>query len=191
VLLRRQAFPGVLTVDFNDRLNIVRKIEHIRQIKDLENLKNYFHNSLKALRRYPFHTEDYEKELEKAFDRRCCRIAENLVEQARMQMQKARHFDELHAVLTDLLDHSLEIGFSAEQKHRLNDLYELRKDSMKREKLVEIGSKLQKLENVESLLSYWNRVKWYLRDNRRFLGKQFEKIIAGQFDIRRRQLEAE
>lgn len=191
ILLRREAFPGVLAVDFNDRLNIARKINQIRQINDLDDLKKYFHNSLKALRRYPFHTEDYEKDLAKAFDHRCFQIAENLVERAGVQMRKAHDFAGLHTLLTDLLDHSLEIGFSAEQQHRLNDLYELRKEGLKREKLAEFRSNLQAVDDIESLLAHWNRVKWYLHDNRRFFGKEFENIIAGQFDLRRRQLQDE
>jgi hypothetical protein len=91
-------------------------------------------------------------------------------------------FEELHNLINDLLARSMEIGFTEDQKHRLNDLYELRKDSLKREKLSEIDSFLKTIHDHGELTDYWNSIKWYLQRNRRFVGKEFELLTAKKFD---------
>jgi len=97
-------------------------------------------------------------------------------------MDLIKDFRELHNLLSDLIEKTLDIGFSDEQKHRLNDLYELRKDSLKREKLSEIDSMLDTISDIDALSDYWNSVKLYLQNNRRYFGKEFENLIAKKFD---------
>ena len=75
-----------------------------------------------------------------------------------------------------------EIGFSEDHIHRLHDLYELRNDSLRREKLDEINSQIKKIKNVDDLGDYWDITKWYLFNNRQFLGKELENMIARNFD---------
>ena len=98
------------------------------------------------------------------------------------QMDLIKDFKELHNLVNDLLDQSLDIGLSNDQKHRLNDLYELRKDGLKREKLSEIDSILETIHDVDELKDYWVSIKWYLQSNRRFFGKEFENLISKKFD---------
>ena len=80
------------------------------------------------------------------------------------------------------MDRSLDIGFSEDQKHRLNDLYELRKDNLKREKLEEINGIIERIHDIDELRDYWDGIKWFLLNNRQFLGKEFEHLIAKNFD---------
>jgi len=80
------------------------------------------------------------------------------------------------------MDRSLEIGFTDEQKHRINDLYELRKDNLKREKLNEIKGLLDTIHEIDELKDYWDGIKWYLFNNRKFIGKEFENLVAKNFD---------
>ena len=90
---------------------------------------------------------------------------------------------------SDLLERFWDMGFSEDQKHRLNDLYELRKDHLKREKLSEIDSVLESIRDSQELKDYWDSIKWYLQSNRRFCGKEFENIIAKKFDEAGRRIE--
>ena len=80
------------------------------------------------------------------------------------------------------MDRALEIGFTDDQKHRLNDIYEVRKDRLKREKLNEINGVLLDIRDINELNDYWAGIKYYLLNNRSYLGKGFEKIIARNFD---------
>ena len=59
------------------------------------------------------------------------------------QMKLLTDFSEIHHLYSDLMDRSLEIGFTESQKHRLNDLYELRKDKLRRVKLDEINNLIE------------------------------------------------
>ena len=76
----------------------------------------------------------------------------------------------------------MEIGFDDEQRHRLNDIYELRKDNLKREKLEEITRFLETTTEINDLKDYWDSIKWYLLDNRPYIGKEFESLVAQKFD---------
>jgi len=109
-------------------------------------------------------------------------ITDIMLAQAEKQMELLEDFKELHNLFKNLMDRSLEIGFKDEQKHRVNDLYELRKDSLKREKLEEINGLIETIHDINELRDYWNGIKWYLFNNRKFIGKEFENLIANNFD---------
>jgi len=182
IVLERDEAHAVLTIDFVDRFNVSQKILHMKTITDVEHLKNYYHYGLRSLRKTPFTTDDYEIELERAYDGRLREITDRMLEQTRKQMNLLKDFEKIHMLVNDLLDRSLDIGFTEEQKHMLNDLYELRKDTLKRRKLEEIDQFLGTVRDIEELSEYWDSVKWYLLTNRLYLGKEFENLIARKFD---------
>lgn len=182
LLLDKDDRHGVLEIDFVDRVNISRKISHMDSIADVDQLKNYYHYSLQSLRKSPFYTDDYEIELEEAFYKRLSEITDHMLEQVKGQMELLHDFKELHHLYVDFTDRSLEIGFSEDQNHRLTDLYELRKDTLRRKKLEEIIDLLEKIHDMNELKDYWEGIKWYLLNNRPFIGKEFETMIANHFD---------
>jgi len=172
----------VLSIDFVDSINITEKIGHMTAIKNLEELKTYFHSTLRFLRKVPFYTEDYELELEKAFETRKLQITDLMVNQVKRQMAQQKDFRNLQEIFQDVMDRALEIGFTEEQKHRLIDLLELRKDQVRREKLEETTRALTKIQDVQELRDYWDGVKGYLIRNRPYLGREFGNLIAKSFD---------
>ncbi len=179
----------VISVDFRDKINIDQKILHMKTIGDLEQLKNYFHYSLRSLRKTPYHTEDYEQELEKGFEQRMREITDLIVFDAKSQMEMRRDFSEIHHLYRDLMERALDIGFDEDQRHRLNDLYEMRKDYLRREKLEETTRVLIGIHDTHELRDYWDSVKGFLLNNRVFLGKEFENLVAKKFDERMEELE--
>ncbi len=182
LLLNRDENHSVLTADFVDRMNPSRKISRMETITDLDELKNYYHYSLQTLRKSPFHTDDYELQLEDAFNRRLGEITALMIGDAKERMEMLGDFREIHLFYTELMDRSLEIGFSEDQKHRLTDLYELRKDNLKREKLEEINGLINRMNDINELKEYWGNIKYYLFNNRQFIGKEFETLVAKNFD---------
>ncbi|MBW2302685.1 MAG: hypothetical protein JRF57_03120 [Deltaproteobacteria bacterium] len=182
MLLRLDKSRKVLSVDFSDKVNISKKIAYMRTVTDLDQLKNYYHYSLRSLRKVPFHTEDYEQQLEKAFEERMKEITDLMIDQVKIKMSFIEDFEEITGLYNDLMDRALEIGFSDEQRHRLNDLFELRKDHLRREKLEEIEEILNRITDEQELLDYWESIKWYLQKNRLYSGKEFENLVARRFD---------
>ena len=182
LILTKDQSQRVLSIDFIDRMNIPQKIAHMEALTDVEQLRNYFHYSLRTLRKSPFYTEDYEFELEKAFDNRLRELTDLMLDQTKKQIELTKDFKKIHSLVVDLMDRSLEIGFNDEQKHRLNDIYELRKDNLKREKLEEINQFLDSINEAHDLKDYWDSIKWYLLDNRPYVGKEFESLVAQKFD---------
>jgi hypothetical protein len=180
--LRLENFTGVCSIDFLDDINISQKISYINSTQDLEQLKSYYHISLRSIKNHPFYTDDYAEKLTAAFERRQTEITDMLVTQTKTQMDRIHDFKELHNLVKDLLDRSGDIGFSDDQKHRLNDLFDLRKDSLKKEKSAEIDKVLGEIRDLRELQDYWDSIKGYLQANRRFFGKEFETTTAKKFD---------
>lgn len=58
----------------------------------------------------------------------------------------------------------------------------MRKDYLKREKLKETTGVLSGIHDVHELRDYWDSVKGFLLNNRVFLGKEFENLVAKKFD---------
>lgn len=190
IVFRKRESLRVLSIDFVDPVDISRKSSYMKTITDEEQLKNYFHYTLRSLREHPFYTEDYELEFEKTFNRRLKEITDQILDQVKRQIEQLREFSEIRNLIADLLNRSLEIGFTEEQKHRLGDLYELRKDELKREKLEEIESFLKRIRGIHELRDYWDSIKWYLSGNREFLGKEFEILVARRFDDAMKRIRA-
>jgi hypothetical protein len=172
----------VLSVDFVDNLNMAEKVGHMTAIKNLEELKTYFHTTLRFLRKVPFYTEDYELELEQAFEARRLQITDLMVDQVKRQMAQQREFRNLHEIFQDMMDRALEMGLTEEQKHRLMDLLEVRKDQVRREKLDETTRTLARIQELQELRDYWEEVKGYLIRNRPYLGGEFGNLVAKRFD---------
>lgn len=182
LILRRTPQANVLAVDFRDRIDMDRKTAHMAKIDRLEPLKAYFHHSLRSLRRHPFHTEDYERQLEEAFERRLAEITERMLEEIRGRMSRARSLSALHRLYTDLVERAWEIGFSAEQIHHLADLYEIKMEALRRQKAAEIDRRLEAVQGEAEILKLWDRTRTYLLRNRKLLGKEFEALLARKFD---------
>ncbi len=182
VLLKKEAYPNVLSVIFKNPMNIARKIDHMSSINDLKQLRIYFQYSLNELKNYRFFTEDYEILLEKAYEGRRTEITDRILDRTQRQMDQIKDFENLYNLLNDLVESSKEMTFSPEQKHRLNDLYEMRKNTLKREKLSEIEGTLESISDIQALGGYWEHIKHYLQGNRRFFGSEYELEIAQKFD---------
>ncbi len=189
LVMRRNESQRVLIIDFKDRFNISQKISYMDAITDVEHLKNYYHYSLRALRKYPFQTGDYEKRMEEAYERRLKEITGLLLEQAKQKLALIKDLKEIHNLYTDLTDQALEIEFSENQIYGLSDLYEVRKDQLRREKLNEIDGLIETIFDLQDLKNYWERTKEYLMKNQPFLGKEFENLIAKKFDEAARRIE--
>jgi len=125
---------------------------------------------------------DYEILLEKAFEGRMMEITDLILDRTQRQMDLVKDFEDLYNLFSDLVERSRDIGFSPEQEHRLNDLYEMRKNTLKREKLSDMEATLGTMTDVTELKKYWESIKWYLQGNRRFFGTEYELLIAQKFD---------
>ncbi|MBN1278112.1 MAG: hypothetical protein JXA35_11550 [Deltaproteobacteria bacterium] len=188
VFLRKEAFPNVLTIDFQDRINIAEIISSMNAINDVSHLKNFYDDNLKRLNEYPFYSDDYKLQLKNAYDKRLTEIADLILYQAKKQMDFINNFSDLHNLVSDFIKNSEEIGFSEDLRHRLNDLYELRKDSLKMEMFSGVIQALELIKNSKDLRLYWDKKKRQLQSNRRFFGKEFENLIAEKFDEASRKL---
>jgi len=184
ITLTKDEEHRVLTIGFTDSINIMRKIFHMNKIMDIDQLKSYYTDSMESLKKTPFFIGDYEKSLEEAFNKRLREIIDLMIENSKVQMDGLKNLREVDHLYADLINRSLslEVAFSEEQNHRLNDLYELKKDDIREEKLKEINGILEGIHDLKELRTMWEKIRIYLLNNRQFLGKEFETIIAKRFD---------
>jgi hypothetical protein len=182
ITLEKNDVQRVLVIDFIDRIQIRRKISHMDKINDIDQVKAYYHYTMQSLKSSPFYTEDYETLLEESFKNRLREITDLMIDNTKIQMDGLTNLREIDHLYADLINKSLAIEFSEDQKHRLNDLYELKKDGIREEKLKEIDGMLDRLHDLKELRDLWDKIKIYMMNNRQFLGKEFESTIAGRFD---------
>jgi hypothetical protein len=187
----KEEFPNVLTVRFKEELNIQEKIALIKEIKEMEKLRNYYEKLLNELNSYPFYSDDYKIMLKEAFEKRAKELFEEIVTKAKEKMDQAKDFHQLYLALKDIIKRSESEQIPEEIKNRIIDVYELRRDTLKREKISEIDQRLAELKSLSELNSYWNNVKLYLKWNRQYIGREFELLIAKKFDLKERELLAE
>ena len=187
----KEEFPNILTVRFKEELNIQEKIALIKEIKEMERLRNYYEKLLDELNSYPFYSDDYKITLKEAFEKRAKELFEEIVTKAKEKMDQAKDFHQLYLALKDIIKRSESEQIPEEIKNRIIDVYELRRDTLKREKISEIDQRLAELKSLSELNSYWNNVKLYLKQNRQYIGREFELLIAKKFDLKERELLAE
>jgi hypothetical protein len=157
---------------------------------EVDPLKNYYETSLDTVRKLPYHTDDYEEDLQKAFNDRLLQITDQMLDQTLQEIEQVTEFEELQRRFLELKSCLGETGPSDEQKHRLNDIFELRKDSLKQEKLESIERFFSALNDPSELKEYWNGLKWYLQHNRPYTGKEFENRVARKFDEKMKTIKA-
>lgn len=190
IVMEKDEAHRVLTVSFMDSANIQRKIAHMDRITDIDQLKAYYIYSMDSLKKTPFFTLDYEELMEESFKKRLKEIIDLIIDNAKVQMDSLKNPREIDHLYADLINRSLSmaIDFSEEQKHRLNDLYELKKDDVREEKLKEINGMIEAIHDKKELMRLWEETRTYLLKNRQFLGKEFEAFIAKRFDDAARKI---
>lgn len=188
IFLKKEEFPNVLTICFKDRIDIQKKVSAIKKLEDVDRLKAYHRYTLDMLRNYPFHSDDYMEMLNKAYEERLKELFEAIIIKAKRQMDTAKDFRELYAMLSDIVERIESSGVSEDVKNRLMDIYELRKDTLKRKKILEVDMRLKQIKDIQELNEYWNSVKLYLKINREHAGREFEMLVAKKFDITEMEL---
>lgn len=190
IVLKKDETHRVLSIYFIDQIDLPQKLAKIRQITEVDPLKNYYETSLDTVRKLPYHTDDYEEDLQKAFNDRLLQITDQMLDQTLQEIEQVTEFEELQRRFLELKSCLGETGPSDEQKHRLNDIFELRKDSLKQEKLESIERFFSALNDPSELKEYWNGLKWYLQHNRPYTGKEFENRVARKFDEKMKTIKA-
>ncbi len=188
VFFKREEFPNVLTVIFKEKLNIQEEISAMKDIKKVEELRKYYNELLKKLESYPFYAEDYKEMVKDAFEERLKQLFEEIVLRAKRRMERIKDFSRLKMVLKEILEKAELDQVPAEIKNRIMDVYELRKDALKRKKMEEIDKRLENIKDLAELNKYWEEIKPYLKSNREYTGREFELLVAKKFDLKEREL---
>ncbi len=188
LFFKREEFPNVLTLKFKDRLDIQKKISLLKEIKEMDKLRDYYLQLISEIDAYPFYSDDYKDIIKDAFEKRSKELFEEIVIKAKEEMDKATDFHQLHLIFSNILKKAKSTQIPSEIKSRIADVYELKRDALKRAKIEEIDSVLSRIKNIVEFNKYWEKVKMYLRLNRRYIGREFELLVAKKFDFKEKEL---
>lgn len=179
---------AILSLDIADPLRLGRKIEAVRRARTVGKLKRIYHRELKRLKLTHYHTLDYGQRLEAAFQENLARLGEEMVEKVRRRMARVTRPDRLEAIFLRAWEEGLELPLSPERQQTLRDLYEMNLERLRARLLAQIVSRLQQVDTPTALEELWEEVKQRLHQQRRYLGKDFELVVAERFDRRAVQL---
>ena len=190
LVLRKKEDLRVLSIEFVDPMDISRKSAYMKSISDEGQLKSYFHYTLRSLREHPFFTDDYERELETAFEKRLEEIVDQMLDQIKRQIEP------IEGVLGDTKHHQRPDeplpGHRFHGRAKAPPERSLRAEkgrAQAREDSEEIEGFLKTIRGVHELRDYWDSIKWYLSGNRDYLGKDFEILVARRFDEAMRRVQ--
>jgi hypothetical protein len=182
IILQVNPDKAVLKVLFQDRLEIERILEQVREEDDILRLKHLYHRGLKKLRKHPYHTEDYQKILSESFHLRLQELIDRAMHKAQKRMRQQRSFAGIERVLDELLVLAEENDFSEEQIQLAKDMFEFNRDRLRSRRLEAIYREISNCTNIEELLKLWKKIRSELVNNRRHQGKEFEDLVTARFD---------
>jgi hypothetical protein len=182
IILQVNPDKAVLKVLFQDRLEIERILEQVREEDDILRLKHLYHRGLKKLRKHPYHTEDYQKILSESFHLRLQELIDRAMHKAQKRMRQQRSFAGIERVLDELLVLAEENDFSEEQIQLAKDMFEFNRDRLRSRRLEAIYREISNCINIEELLKLWKKIRSELVNNRRHQGKEFEDLVTARFD---------
>jgi len=173
-----------------DPVRIDRKIEAVRRAKDVDKLKRLYHRELKKLKLTHYHTLDYGRRLEAAFEENLARLGEAMMERVRRQMASETSLDHLRQLYREAWDQGLELPLRPDRQESLRDLFEMNAERIRAQLLSEVGRWLASTNTPQEVDKLWQDVRQRLASQRRELGKDFYLVVAQRFDQRAAELEA-
>ncbi len=179
---------AVLHLGIADPVRLDRKIEAVRRARTPAKLKRLYHHELQKLQATHYHTLDFQKRLEEAFQENLARLAEEMLERVRRQMAAETSLDHLEEVFQRAWEEGLELPLSPDQQQSLRDLFDMNIERLRRHLLDELHRWLDSTRSLEELDRLWEDVKGRLQDQRRHLGRDFDLVVAGLFDRRAQEL---
>jgi hypothetical protein len=190
LVLRYSRKDNVVTLLYQDRLQVQRILDRVRSQEDISALKHLYHRELKRLKNHEHPTEDYQKLLSETFHERLQGLIELTLKKAQRKMRQHKSYAGMEKVFAELMALAEENAFSDEQIQLAKDMYEYNRDRLRNLRLEVIYQDIDSCTSKEKLKDLWEKIRAELVGNRRHLGQEFEDLVTKRFDERLRQLTA-
>jgi hypothetical protein len=173
-----------ISLDFKDPVPLDHMIQSLQSLWTHDELTQCYQNLMDELRQLPYETEDYQKELTKVFRAQWKKVNEDILKTFQESSNQLTDFYALQRIEGEIQAVRSKVDFSEEQQLLLEELFEHHRARIRSHYLDGIYCTINDCSSKETLLSYWNKIKYELLSFRSYVGKEYESLIAEFIDQR-------
>ena len=171
-----------LELDFLDLVRFDNRLAALRRSADARVLKNTYHEELRALKMTAYSTLEYQERLDRAFRKRLEELGNDLFQKIRREMQDCQSLPQLAEIFDQAWEDGLELPLSKDHQQGLRDLFDMNAERLRADFIEAVSNDLKKVQNFQELDELWEKVRSRILEQREYLGKDFELVVAERFD---------
>ncbi len=180
--------PGV-RLAFRGSVQVEALIRSIAQADTHEELRHLYREQMKKMQSFPFTTPEQMESVKAAYHKRMAEISRSLLFSIQNDLARLSSFAELDAFRSRLSDLLPKAALSEEDHFLIQEMLDHHRGRLRDAFLTHVSEKLQRLEDREALIAYWNEVKQDLFRFRHDIGKEYEAMIASYIDTKLQRTE--
>lgn len=168
-----------LNVAYRDTIQFDAMLKSISAVWDNDELQSTFNRAIEEVRRRMSRgAEDLEADLKKACLNQQKKINERVLKDFQEKLSRVATIPEFEQVRAEIGAIKQKYAFTEEQLFLLDEISEYHRFRLRDGYLDAVYREASTLETKESLLQYWEKIKYEMFAYRSFLGKEYETLIA-------------
>lgn len=172
-----------IRLEYRKAVEFESMVDSLKAFWDYEALEKHYRGLIQAIKqKLPYDTKTYEEELQKAFEEQEKRISDRVLKTIQKQLSLASSFSELQEVQKEIRAVTLSHRLSEEQEFNLQEFFDFHRSRLRDQYLGSVYRDISAFSSRESLIDYWNMLKYELFSYRSFVGKEYESLIAKFID---------
>ena len=171
-----------LMLDFLDLVRFDGKLAALGCSVDARELKNTYHEELRALKLTAYSTLEYQERLDRAFRKRLEELGNEMFQHIRREMGQCQSLPRLAEIFDRAWEDGLELPLSKDHQQGLRDLFDLNAERLRADFIEDVSRELKNVTNFQELDNLWGKVRAKILEQREYLGKDFELLVAERFD---------
>ena len=183
--LRFQASTQERAIDvaYRDTVRFDSMVQTLFETWDMEELQRTYDEYVVEIRmKMPAGAEDFENELQRACRQQQNKINERVLKGFQEKLARVWNISEFDKVRREISATRAKFAFTEEQKYLLDEISEFNRFRLRDNFLDTIYHEINTLNSRESLLKFWNDIRYELFMYRSFIGKEYETLIAKFID---------
>jgi hypothetical protein len=183
--LRFQASTQERAIDisYRDTVRFDSMLQTIFETWGIEELQKTYEEYVAEIKmKMPAGAEDFENELQRAFRQQQNKINERVLKEFQEKLARVWSISEFEKVRREISATEAKFAFTEEQKYLLEEISEFNRFRLRDNFLDTIYHEINTLNSKESLLKFWNEIRYELFMYRSYIGKEYETLIARFID---------
>ena len=172
-----------IDVSYRDTVQFDSMLQTLFATWDIDELQSVRERCVAEIKqKMPGGAGDFEDELQKAFRQQQNKINERVLKEFQEKLARVGTISEFQKVRQEMGATGAKFAFTEEQKYLLEEISEFNRFRLRDNFLDTIYHQINTLNTKESLLKFWNEIRYELFMYRSFIGKEYETLIAKFID---------